>query len=85
MLENVVGVIIYFNTILFFKQNFENLALQKAVCFKTQLPQFTSLCSKMNARIIKDRCVISAGLLHNQIKRVKTNALGEEFFIVYAF
>lgn len=41
----------------------------------------------MNAKIIKDRtkCIISAELLHNQIKRVKTNVLGEEFLIVYSF
>lgn len=41
----------------------------------------------MNAKKVKDRikCVLSAVLLYNQIKRVKTNALVEEFLIVYAF
>lgn len=42
---------------------------------------------KLNAKMVKDRtkCAISAELLHNQIKRVKTNVLGGEFLIVYSF
>jgi len=41
----------------------------------------------MNATKVKDwiKCVLNAVLLYNQIKRVKTNAFGEEFLIVYAF
>lgn len=41
----------------------------------------------MNAKKVKDwiKCVLSAVLLDNQIKGVKTNALREEFLIVYAF
>lgn len=41
----------------------------------------------MNAEEVKDRikCGLSAILLYNQIKRLKTNAPGEEFLIVYAF
>lgn len=71
----------------FFKQNVEDLALQKPVCFKTQPPQFLRLCYEMSAEMVKDRTkrVRSVELLHNQIKRVKTNVLGEEFLIVYSF
>lgn len=88
MLENVVEVIIYVLIQYYFFNRILNTwhYLQNSVCFKTE-PQFTSLCSEMSAEMVKGRtkCIISVELLNNQIKRVKTDVLGEEFLIVYSF